>query len=320
MLITFLILSIDMVLYHHDGLIPSSMVAPQPVLQKKWMTIHWNYKDARRLGNELFGFAATLGIGRHHGMSIMVSKNMKLTEIFELPDIRVVENQEVSLGMYVKYKERKSYDCKFDERAMTKHPSHFPYNVALYGYFQSWRYFHGVQDELLSVLKFKSSVLGPATSFHRDLLERYVSGGTYTVIGVHVRRGDMLKQAKIYAYGYVEAPVSYFEHAVKYFKDTLHGRQLIFVVCSDEISWAKEHLSHLHENLVFSKHRQAWVDLAILSLCDHVIVSTGSFGWWAAWLANGTTLYYKNWPRRGSGLDRNLRKADYFFPHWIPLE
>ncbi|KAH3835789.1 hypothetical protein DPMN_109153 [Dreissena polymorpha] len=32
------------------------------------------------------------------------------------------------------------------------------------------------------------------------------------------------------------------------------------------------------------------VDMAVLSLCDHTIVSTGTFGWWAAWLAGGTTI------------------------------
>ena len=61
------------------------------------------------------------------------------------------------------------------------------------------------------------------------------------------------------------------------------------------------------------------VDLAVLSSCDAVIVSTGSFGWWAAWLANKTTVYYANWPRPGTGFDQLLNRTTYFPAQWIPM-
>jgi galactoside 2-L-fucosyltransferase 1/2 len=31
-----------------------------------------------------------------------------------------------------------------------------------------------------------------------------------------------------------------------------------------------------------------------LSMCNHTIITVGSFGWWSAWLANGTTVYFKD--------------------------
>ncbi|ELT91392.1 hypothetical protein CAPTEDRAFT_40726, partial [Capitella teleta] len=57
-------------------------------------------------------------------------------------------------------------------------------------------------------------------------------------------------------------------------------------------------------------------DLAILSMSEHVIITTGSFGWWGAWLANGTTIYYSDWPRNNSTLSKGFVKEDYFMPHW----
>jgi len=60
-------------------------------------------------------------------------------------------------------------------------------------------------------------------------------------------------------------------------------------------------------------------DMAILTMCQHTIITVGTFGWWAAWLTNGTTVYYKDWPHRGSLLAAANSHADYFPPHWIPL-
>ena len=38
-------------------------------------------------------------------------------------------------------------------------------------------------------------------------------------------------------------------------------------------------------------------DFVLLQSCDHVIMTVGTFGWWAAWLTSqrrGTVMYYKD--------------------------
>jgi len=39
-------------------------------------------------------------------------------------------------------------------------------------------------------------------------------------------------------------------------------------------------------------------DMAMLAACDHIILSLGTFGWWAAWLGagarQGTVMYYED--------------------------
>jgi len=69
----------------------------------------------------------------------------------------------------------------------------------------------------------------------------------------------------------------------------------------------------------FSEGHSAGVDLAILSSCDAVVVSTGSFGWWAAWLADKTTVYYDDWPRRGSNMYKLFNASQYWPRKWIPM-
>ena len=105
-----------------------------------------------------------------------------------------------------------------------------------------------------------------------------------TRVGVHVRRAD-------YASGYTVSPTDYFRSAMRYF--TERYRHVEFIVCSDDIRWCRNNLpaaidSGSAAQMRFSHGKSPEVDLAILARCDHVIMSVGSFGWRAAWLANGT--------------------------------
>ncbi|XP_052086627.1 uncharacterized protein LOC127723951 [Mytilus californianus] len=61
------------------------------------------------------------------------------------------------------------------------------------------------------------------------------------------------------------------------------------------------------------------VDMCVLSKCNHSIMTVGSFGWWAAWLANGTAIYYKNVAKHNSSFrnDFSADMTDYFYPGWI---
>lgn len=61
--------------------------------------------------------------------------------------------------------------------------------------------------------------------------------------------------------------------------------------------------------------------MAILSLCDHVVMTVGTFGWWGAWLSRGTVVYCKDFPKPGSIIDKNaLFRDELYPPNWIGLE
>jgi len=140
-------------------------------------------------------------------------------------------------------------------------------------------------------------------------------------IGVHIRRGDMLSASNV-NYGYVTADQAYIMRAMKYFE--LKYRHVVYVVCSDDLSWSRQHvkpLSYRRSMVVFCPGIDVGEDLAILSLCNHTIATVGTLGWWAGLLAGGTVIYYSQFPQSGSMLDHNfsVKKGDYFYPTWIPL-
>ena len=134
---------------------------------------------------------------------------------------------------------------------------------------------------------------------------------------------------------YSVADVGYLRNALQHFMNrrgnTTGDHRIVFVVCSDDIGWSKAAFDSLRQfrnvtglsgadKFVYSEKGEAGFDLRILSRCDSMIITSGSFGWWAAWLANGTTVYYKNFPKSGSVSALNFIKGDYYPPQWIPME
>ncbi|VDD97386.1 unnamed protein product [Enterobius vermicularis] len=61
------------------------------------------------------------------------------------------------------------------------------------------------------------------------------------------------------------------------------------------------------------------IHMATLAFCNHTIITTTTFSWWIGYLAGGEVLYYKDWPKRNSVLDREVVKEDYFLSSWIGL-
>ncbi|VDD86490.1 unnamed protein product [Enterobius vermicularis] len=95
----------------------------------------------------------------------------------------------------------------------------------------------------------------------------------------------------------------------------------IFIVASDDIKWTTAVLQQLSENdTYFLKDSTAEVDMATLALCNHTIATVGSFSWWTAYLTDGQTVYYKEWPKRFSSLEKLVEHKDYFLPFWTGMK
>ena len=193
-------------------------------------------------------------------------------------------------------------------------------DTAIYGYLQSFKYFDFMKSEILQQFRFKEKykysaevMLQEAINTHKSNLQSRDGYMTdIVVVGIHVRRGDFVRSQ---SQGYVPAPLPYFYRAMNYFRTRYPN--VMFFVCSNEVIWCKKYLED--DNIFYSQSYNEYTDLAALSLCNHTIISAGSYSWWAGYLTNGTVIYYKDFPRPGSSLDKSMVRKDYYPPSWIPL-
>lgn len=282
----------------------------------KYVTINPPSIDDRRLGNQLFDFAAALAVADYTGRRPLLPRGW-LDDTFDVP-VKRVDRDLIGTTLcpcYV-FDERSGLQCDvrlFNLRSISAT------GILLNGYFQSFKYFRRIERHLRRQLKFRGDVRAVADKFLADHRPKEWSDGTYATIGVHARRGDMLRP-HLRQYGYTTATKPYFLQALRYFAE--RHRRVHLIVTSDDLTWIKsvfEDTDDQKVRLTFSTGNPAAVDLAILTLCDSLILSTGTFGWWAAWLSNGTTVYFKDWPQPGSRLENNFRKEDFYPSHWIAI-
>jgi hypothetical protein len=157
------------------------------------------------------------------------------------------------------------------------HKFHIEDGKTYSGYLQSEKYFLHNRDYILKMFEPSKSVTNAIRSRYCDIGGRLCS--------IHVRRGDYLKYSDVH---FVQ-DIDYFRRAVDVVKDEVD----LYLIFSDDPVWCR---NVLMADDCFSDKNSVWfvgnekdyIELFLMSLCDHNIVSNSSFSWWGAWLNNNS--------------------------------
>jgi len=187
-------------------------------------------------------------------------------------------------------------------------------NVSIEGIFASYKYFQDLENELRIDLTFKPSILTTARKWLEKQTPEKWKGKEFVRVVIHVRRTDY-NSRRHEQDGWPMPTADYFQRSMSYFTDCFERVQ--FVVLSDDPDWCRANITGT--DVVYSRGHSPIVDMAIASLCNHTIMTIGTYGWWLAWFANGITITQKHLPRIGSSLARRLYRADHYKPEWIGI-
>jgi len=250
------------------------------------------HKMNGRLGNQLFQMASILGIAAKHDATVCLSGN-EMEKYFEgsPPSCTLRSNE------YKKISEHRQY-AKY-------HEFEFSTDVEISGYLQSYRYF---PDGVRSKLKFKQHIL--------DMAQKVVAKfASKTLVGIHMRR---------YELDYLRIPPNqYFINAKLMFMGKYPN--VHFIVTCDDKSWCTNQPFLAQENVhIVTENFEAPLDMAILASCRHIILSAGTFGWWAAFLGpdikNGIVVYYDSeFVMQHPTNKDNVEISDFYPQNWIPM-
>jgi len=238
-----------------------------------------------RLGNQMFQYAALKGIAAHKGYEYTIPPEN--TEI-QIDNYGLLEAFELSTNENIGW--LNAGDSIIQERSFDFNQDlfdTFPDGSGLYGFFQSEKYFKHIEDDIRKDFTFKKDWLDPCEEFRKDLGEE--------VIFLHVRRGDPnLADKRGFKWAYTQCssqhppqPLEYYEKALKEFDDDMP-----VVVFSDSIDWVKEQDLFKPDRFMISEQTDKfsdgalvpYIDLCLMTLCDHAIIANSSMSWWGAWL------------------------------------
>ena len=251
-----------------------------------------------RTGSQMFDVATSLGIAHALNYTVIIRSSSLLLKYFDLNKKVGDSFENVETISVTQWRQSTWY------RTILLH------NLTLSGYWRSWKYFNDVSDDIRKTFTIKSTFLKKAEQFTRSL-----NTDNKTLIGIHVRRGDFLGPVA-QTMGRIVVNKGYISKAMDFFRrQHTYAR---FVVVSNDIKWCRDNISGT--DVFFSNFTEPILDMAILSLCDHTIISTGTFSWWGGWLSRGTVVYCSDYPRPGSYLaNHTLFHDDYYPPSWIGM-
>jgi len=237
-----------------------------------------------RFGNQMFQYAALKGIAANRGFEYTIppkDSKIQIDNYGLLDAFNLDTNKNIDWIIATEVVQESHFH--FDEKLFNECPD----DSTIYGFFQSEKYFKHIEEDIRKDFTFKDTWLNPCKEFREQLGEE--------VIFLHVRRGDPnLADKRGFKWAYVniqsQHPVQtleYYEKALAEFNDDLP-----VVVFSDSIDWCKEQDIFKSDRFMFSepedKHSDGalvpYLDMCLMSLCDHAIIANSSMSWWGAWL------------------------------------
>lgn len=181
-------------------------------------------------------------------------------------------------------------------------PIQFQPNMGIQGYFQSEKYFSHHRERILSLFSPHPHDLTYIQTKYGALLHQPLT------VGVQLRYYKSEDpRSKIYP----QFGKEYLEKAMALFSE-----EAVFIVSSNNQTYARACIPPWVKHVFFLEKEPSYIDLFVLSMCKHNIISNSSFGWWAAWLNRNPDkrvirpypVFYKH------------PVQDYFPESWIKIE
>lgn len=224
-----------------------------------------------RLGNALFQLASTMGIAAGRGDVARFNADWMHRPYFSVPDELFGGPGDLDGGI-----EAQTLVPHIDPRAAV--------------YLQDFELFRPIWPTVRSVLapsEMAHKILDEQTDFHQLVRP---------ILAVHVRRGDNVVDPGVPdKHNYFPLPT------MRYYTAAIAEQQSLGVASvamfSDDIEWCEKALpgfDYYHHGVARPKEHEPdyltapvldWIDLQLIALCEHHVLSNSSFGVWGALLA-----------------------------------
>ncbi|XP_012609876.3 galactoside 2-alpha-L-fucosyltransferase SEC1-like [Microcebus murinus] len=263
-----------------------------------------------RLGNQMGQYATLYALAKANGRPAFIPRQMHsaLAPIFRI-SLPVLHSATAS---------RIPWQTYHLNDWMEEEYRHIPGKyVRLMGYPCSWTFYHHLRPEILQEFTLHDHVREEAQAFLRALQAKWAWQVTF--VGVHVRRGDYVRVMPKVWKG-VLADRGYLRQAMDWFRARYHTP--VFVVTSDDMAWCRESISGSLGDVMFAGNGlqgSPAKDFALLTQCNHSIITVGTFGIWAAYLAGGNTVYLANFTLPDSPFHMVFRPQAAFLPEWVGI-
>lgn len=219
-----------------------------------------------RIGNQLFQYAALVGIAKQRGFDFLIPEDQELSKCFEMLHCGnrygYVDGDEIELHDSHEFCSELFFEC--------------PNHIHLNGYFQSEKYFSNAERLLKWDFRFKSEIVEEVESKYSDILSK-------NPVSICVREYNDRFDYPGSHNNHRNLPWKYFERAIE-----ILGKERQYIICSNNLDLCKKQEvfsgDNFHFNDVTTRVEKSFFDLCLMSKCSDFIISNSTFAWWGAYL------------------------------------
>ena len=274
-----------------------------------------------RMGNQMFQYAALVGIAKQCGFDFRIPDHSKaphfnrkvganiITEYHELQHCfemlhcgdryGIIDGDEIELHESHEFCEELFKEC--------------PNHVTLNGYFQSEKYFKNAEKLLRLDFRFKEHIIDEVENHFSSYLNE-------EPVCILVRDFNPDYDYPNCENNHINIPPEFYEKSI----DIL-GRDRMYIICSNNIELTKKQEVFQGDNFIFNEVvptdiYKGHFDLCLMSMCQDFIISNSTFAWWGAWLGDGIgkrVLIPTPW--YGPGLS-HINTDDLYPDEWEKIE
>ncbi|KZZ83901.1 alpha-1,2-fucosyltransferase [Bacillus sp. SJS] len=283
------------------------------------------------LGNQMFQFAFCQSLLRfddvkmdltlykkekfHFGYEIqkIFHQNLDVATPSQIKNLGFYENNKLAKLKKRFYHPKKTHYIEkvlgYDEKIPTNGDVYFE------GYWQNYKYFIDIKDEIQSIFSFPSI----EDNLNSKCLEKIRETRS---VSIHIRRKDFLRKRNSHLVNLSEN--DYYKRSIQKVQDEL-GDELTYFIFSDDMEWVKKEFGLKNSVFVdWNQGENSFRDMQLMSYCKANIIANSSFSWWGAYLnaekLKKVVISPQTWYKDDEVDGRKVVHNAINLPEWITIK
>jgi hypothetical protein len=227
--------------------------------------------EAGNLGSQMQQYASLLAVARNAGKTIVFPESsLNMGYGFKFAEAFDIEIKTMPDSFFDSFIDIRPDDRLLVDSSLFQLMADINYNVV--NRFDLCKYWHPSHTQEVESWTWNGEHLKKAEKIYQA-----IKMTDKETVALHVRRGDYLLPQHDH---FCKLDNTYYGQALSIFFNEIDRYQ--FVIFSNDIQWCKEHLIEESEIVNFIEPSNDYVDMILMSLCDHQIIANSSYSWWAA--------------------------------------
>ena len=261
---------------------------------------------AADLGSQIQQYASMYAVAKRTNKTIVIPESsmyrgwgIKFPNLLNIEDVYIVDDNAIRDFQLFTQQD----GLLVDEKVFNLDPNK---NYCFNGLFHLHHYWYNDFKDDIFNLTFNQECEEKAKNIYDTINQK-------ELVSIHVRRGDYLNHNGFCKLDYD----NYYKKAIEVFNEDKYR----FVVFSNDITWCKANLP-LKEDSIFLSPNSGYVDLILMSMCQHNITANSSFSWWAAFfnknVNNKKIVCPTNYVKSNS--QYSFLNSNYYPKDWINID